>query len=485
LIGESVDYSIYFFVQSRQAHSGAAASGWQQLWWPTIRLGMLTSVCGFASLLPSGFPGLKQLGLYSISGLIAAALVTRYLLPALLPAGFTIRDVRPLGLRVGGLLRRAQPLSGRAILLCGAVLVMIALAVLYHDRESLWNRELSALSPISADEQNYDAKLRADLGAADVRDLVIVSGPDMESILRGAEHAARALQSLVDEKVIGGFESPAAYLPSMATQESRRSSLPSAAELRANLNQAVAGLPLRADRLQPFLEDIEATRHAALVTPRDLAGTSLSAGFDALILHQRDQWNALLPLRSAAAGREIDLNRVVAALKDNHVDEARVLDLKQESDALYDNYLSEAIHFSLAGFLALTVLLLIALRSPLRVARVLAPLVLAVLTVAAGLALAGVQLSILHLVGMLLIVAVGSNYALFFDRQANSEEAGDEALTLAALTIANASTVIGFGLLSFSQVPVLVALGTTVAPGTFLALLFAAIGASAVRSAHA
>ena len=485
LIGESVDYSIYFFVQSRQAHSGAAASGWQQLWWPTIRLGMLTSVCGFASLLPSGFPGLKQLGLYSISGLIAAALVTRYLLPALLPAGFTIRDVRPLGLRVGGLLRRAQPLSGGAILLCGAVLVMIALAVLYHDRESLWNRELSALSPISADEQNYDAKLRADLGAADVRDLVIVSGPDMESILRGAEHAARALQSLVDEKVIGGFESPAAYLPSMATQESRRSSLPSAAELRANLNQAVAGLPLRADRLQPFLEDIEATRHAALVTPRDLAGTSLSAGFDALVLHQRDQWNALLPLRSAAAGGEIDLNRVVAALKDNHVDEARVLDLKQESDALYDNYLSEAIHFSLAGFLALTVLLLIALRSPLRVARVLAPLVLAVLTVAAGLALAGVQLSILHLVGMLLIVAVGSNYALFFDRQANSEEAGDEALTLAALTIANASTVIGFGLLSFSQVPVLVALGTTVAPGTFLALLFAAIGASAVRRAHA
>jgi predicted exporter len=344
---------------------------------------------------------------------------------------------------------------------------------------------LSALSPISADEQNYDAKLRADLGAADVRDLVIVSGPDMESILRGAEHAARALQSLVDEKVIGGFESPAAYLPSMATQESRRSSLPSAAELRANLNQAVAGLPLRADRLQPFLEDIEATRHAALVTPRDLAGTSLSAGFDALVLHQRDQWNALLPLRSAAAGGEIDLNRVVAALKDNHVDEARVLDLKQESDALYDNYLSEAIHFSLAGFLALTVLLLIALRSPLRVARVLAPLVLAVLTVAAGLALAGVQLSILHLVGMLLIVAVGSNYALFFDRQANSEEAGDEALTLAALTIANASTVIGFGLLSFSQVPVLVALGTTVAPGTFLALLFAAIGASAVRRAHA
>jgi predicted exporter len=80
LIGESVDYSIYFFIQ--------AAPAWRRQLWPTIRLGMLTSVCGFASLLPSGFPGLAQLGAYSISGLLAAAAVTRFVLPALLPRNF-------------------------------------------------------------------------------------------------------------------------------------------------------------------------------------------------------------------------------------------------------------------------------------------------------------------------------------------------------------------------------------------------------------
>jgi predicted exporter len=483
LIGESVDYSIYFFIQSRQAREDAAGGTWQQLWWPTIRLGMLTSVCGFASLLPSGFPGLKQLGVYSICGLIAAALVTRYVLPALLPQHFAIRDLSPFGTRIVVLLqgiRRIGPAGARA----GMVLALLALAVLYFDRAALWNRELSALSPVSLEDQNYDAQLRADLGAADVRDLVIVSGPDMESILRGAERAAHALQALVDARVIGGFESPVNYLPSMAAQELRRSSLPAAAALRANLKQALEGLPLNADKLQPFLEDIEATRHAALVSARDLAGTSLNAGFDALILHQKEQWNALLPLRGAVVGQEIDMARVVAALQDEQLDDARVLDLKQESNALYAGYLSEAIRFSLAGLLALTVLLLIALRSPRRAARVLAPLVLAVLTVAAGLAVAGVHLTILHLVGMLLIVAIGSNYALFFDRQANAQGGGSEALTLASLTIANASTVIGFGLLSFSQIPVLVALGTTVAPGAFLALLFAAIGAPA-GNAHA
>jgi predicted exporter len=323
-----------------------------------------------------------------------------------------------------------------------------------------------------------DAQLRADLGAADVRDLVIVSAPTLDSALGGAERAARALEPLVAAKVISGFDSPASYLPGAATQEARRSSLPSPSQLRDNLRQATAGLGLSSERLEPFVRDVDAARRAPLVTVQDLQGTSIGTGFEALILHQRDRWNALLPLHAADSAQSIDTARVRAALAAANLKEARVLDLKQESDALYASYLSEAIHLSLAGILAILVLLLVALRSPLRVARVLAPLVLAVLVVAAGLSLSGVQLTILHLVGMLLIVAVGSNYALFFDRQASVHQAGGESLTLASLVIANASTVIGFGLLSFSQVPVLVALGTTVAPGAFLALLFAAVLAS-------
>ena len=475
LIGESVDYSIYFFIQSQRRGDDPSLDPWREQWWPTIRLGMLTSVCGFASLLPSGFPGLQQLGLYSISGLIAAALVTRYVLPALLPGNFAIRDVAPLGLTLARALQPLRRLGALKLALAALALAALCIIVLTQARARLWNHELSALSPISIEDQNYDARLRADLGAADVRDIVIVSGADLEAVLRNAEAAAGPLQSLVDAKVIAGFDSPAHYLPSLATQEARRGSLPAPAELRANLKQATDGLPVRIDKLQPFLEDAEATRHAALITARDMAGTSLGAGFESLILHQKERWNALLPLHSVAAGGDIDLARVAAALNAGKLgQQARVLDLKQESDALYASYLTEAIHFSLAGFLALTILLLLALRSPRRVLKVLAPLVLAVLSVAAMLIIAGVQLTILHLVGMLLIVAIGSNYALFFDRQGHSSNPEGQPLTLASLAIANASTVIGFGLLSFSQVPVLVALGCSVAPGAFLALIFAA-----------
>jgi predicted exporter len=121
------------------------------------------------------------------------------------------------------------------------------------------------------------------------------------------------------------------------------------------------------------------------------------------------------------------------------------------------------------------ILLLIALHSPARVARVVIPLALAVLVVAGGFALVGRQLTILHVIGMLLIVAVGSNYALFFDRRAAEAQPGSIPLTLASLIVANIATVVSFGILAFSSVPVLSALGSTVAPGALLALIFSAL----------
>jgi predicted exporter len=464
LIGESVDYSIYFFIQSQRG------ADWRRSVWPTMRLGMLTSVCGFASLLPSGFPGLAQLGAYSIGGLLAAAAVTRFVLPAIVPRRFAIRDLEPLG---SALARRLSALAPRPALrrLAALILAALALAVIANARGSLWNRELSSLSPVPPGLEREDAGLRADLGAPDALDLIVVSGESLDAALRGAERAGDALTPLIAAKVIGGFDSPASYLPSLETQMARRAALPPPAELAAALHGALSGLDLDESQLAPFLGDVEAARHAALLGPRDLEGTSLAAGFSAMIMRRGEEWDALLPLRAPPGGDRIESAPVEAALQGAGLDgQARLLDPKTASDALYDEYLREAIRFSLAGFAAIVLLLVAALRSASRAARVIAPLALAVLVVAAVLALCRVELTILHLVGMLLIVAVGSNYALFFDHV----EAGAAGRTLASLVVANLCTMLGFGLLSFSGVPVLEALGTTVAPGTFLALLFAA-----------
>jgi predicted exporter len=469
LIGESVDYSIYLFIQSQQRSSTL---------WPTIRLGVLTSIVGFASLLPSAFPGLAQLGLFSISGLVAAALVTRYVLPNLLPPKLDIRDLTPLGVGLAAALQRVR--TPRALLL---VIPILAAVALYTHRGPAWNPELSALSPVSKADQALDAMLRSDIGAPDVSYLVVISGPSQESVLRAAEALAPALDDLVEKGGIAGFESPARYLPSMGTQRARQESLPGTSDLRANLAKALDGLPIRLERLEPFLHDLEAARHQSLLTRKELEGTSLATAVDALLLKDRARWSALLPLRVPTTVA-IDVGRVHSAISKVALGEgveAVVLDVKGEVDRLYSSYLSEVIRLSLAGFAGIVLLLLIFLRSPLRVLRVVAPLVLAVLTVATCLVLLGQQLTLLHLIGMLLIVAVGSNYALFFDRRSSDSETGSVPLTLASLVIANAATVLGFGVLGFSSVPILAALGSTVAPGAFLALLFSALLASDSR----
>jgi predicted exporter len=478
LIGEAVDYSIYLFVQSRSATrdtSDAGRTQWITSFWPTIRLGMLTSVVGFATLFFSDFPGLAQLGLYSVTGILAAAAVTRFVLPVLLPAGFEVRDVSFLGRALAAVMARAPRL--RWVL---AIVVLAGVAVIAMRGNAVWNPELSALSTVSAAEIELDRMLRADTGAPDARYVVVVSGDEPESALRTAERVGTRLQRMVEAGLLGGFDTPARYLPSVAAQRERQQALPPADVLATRLKAATADLPINPERLAPFLADVEAARAARPVTRGDLDGTSFALATDALLAPQGGRWSALLPLKAVhrgAADAPIDAAAVRAELQALGQADALLLDLKRETDRLYAGYLDNAIRLSLAGFVVMLGLLALALRSPTRALRVVLPLVAAVVVVIAAHALVGSRLNILHLVGMLLIVAVGSNYALFFDRS-RAEGGAAAAATRASLVLASTTTVIGFGVLAFSKVPVLQAIGSTVGPGAILALLFAAILAS-------
>lgn len=460
LIGEAVDYSIYYFVQSAQL--GVAA--WRARFWPTVRLGTLTSIAGFGALAFSGFPGLAQLGLYSLAGLLTAALVTRFVLPAL--AGDNrLRDLSGLGRRLAGGIRFLAGRRWPVLLLATAAAAYLAL-----QPNRIWQPDISALSTINAADSAADLALRADLGAPDSRYLVVIRAPDREAALQSAERVGTVLDRLIEQGTLGGYDSPARFLPSRARQALRRASLPSAEELAARLPPALADAPLAPEKLAGFVAEVERARHAPDLDRPALAGTHLALAVDALLQERPDGWQILLPLRPAGAGENggiaaEPLRAAVAAVADN----ALFIDLKQEFDQLYASYLREAVILSLAGLAAILALLAFALRSPRRLATVMAPLLISVLLVIAALHLAGERLHLLHLIGMLLIVAIGSNYALFFDRR------DLDPTTLISMLVANLTTGIGFGTLALSKVPMLHAVGITVGPGALLALLLSAV----------
>lgn len=483
LLGEAVDYAIYYLIQARPTPGQAAGSGarhWLIGNWPTVRLGLWTSVCGFAALLFSGFPGLAQLGVFSIAGLTAAALTTRTVLTAVSPDGAPGMGLRrPLGRATGAcfavLPRWRWPLG---LVVLGAIVVLAV-------RPSPWHGDLASLSPVGASQLKLDAELRADLGASDTGLLVAVSAGNEEAALVGAEAAAARLDRLVDDGVIAGYESPTRFLPSRATQTRRSKALPDAPTLQARLAEATAGGALPAARLGAFVADVQAARTQPLLTRESLAGTPLQSAVDALLLPDDTDapsrtarpWRALLSLQPGA--RPIDTARLRTPLAG--LPGTRVVAIGPELAALYARYLHEAVLQALLGAAAVCMLLALHLRSLRRLWRIARPVSAAVLVVLAGFSLAGTALGILHLVGFLLTVAIGSNYALFFDqirhRQDNAPPGASTAIdpeTLASLALANLTAVISFGLLASSSIPALYAVGQVVGPGIFLAMVFSA-----------
>ena len=470
LVGEAVDYAIFLFMQ----HSSGQPS---QRFWRTVRLGVMTSLAGFAVLMASGFPGLAQLGVYSVVGLIVAAVVTRGLLPHLLPSEMAMRDLSGLNRSLDvwfAAVRRARWLP--------ALLSALALGTLLSLHDGIWSRQLSALNPVSKADQALDVSLRADLGAPDMRYIASLTARDAQSALRRAEEVWRVLQTAAQDGVIAGFKSPAMVLPSEALQGQRQAALPEPAVLRERLAQALRDAPVKPDRLEGFLADVERARHAPLLTRDSLDGTSAAMLVDSLLIRRADDHLVLLPLKAPGQGPhpdEIDTAALDKRLRDAGLGDVTVIDILGETSAVFDSYLSEALTLSGLGALAVAALLLGSLRSVQRTVRVLMPLATAVLCVVAGQVLLGQQLTILHIVGLLLVVAVGSNYALFFDVGMAGRPKAERHRTQSSLVLANLSTVGTYGLLGLSSIPVLSAIGSTVAVGTFLSLLFAAMMAPA------
>jgi predicted exporter len=473
LIGEAVDYAIYYLIQAR----AAGAAGWLRHGWPTVRLGLLTSVCGFAALVFSGFPGLQQLGVFSVAGLVAAAMFTRFVMPELMPHGAAGRGLRQalgsaMRAAIGWLPRLKLPLLALGV----------AAAVLLVARGDLWRAELSALSPLPKEMLALDASLRADLSAGDAKTLVVASGADLQATLQRAEAASRALDGLADQGQgqgrIAGHDSITRWLPSEAVQRERQAALPAAEPLRAALAQATAGGPLRAERLAPFVDAVQRARGQAPVTLDALRAAGLGPVVDALLLQRPDgSWVALLPLSPPLNGSVPPAAELRGALAGT--DGLQVIEIGSELTRLYERYLGQAQLQSLLGAVAVLVLIALTLRNGRRVLAVCQPLLLAVLLTMGLLAAFGVQLGILHLVGLLLVVAVGSNYALFFDmllHEGDDQGEGDgpDSDTLASLALANLTTVASFGLIALSALPALAAIGTVVGLGSLLALVLAA-----------
>lgn len=449
LIGVVQDYPIHLFSHQRPGLSPWANA---RALWPTLATGVVSTCIAYITFVFSGVDGLKQLAAFTIAGLGAAAISTRFLLPALIdPAPRDFADSPLLARLWQRIARLPQP---RWSLL---VVAAIALGVVVWAPGQVWQNDLSKLTPVPPAALAQDAVLRDELGAPDVRYVLTLAGDSEEEVLKASEGLRPALDQLVAQGALDGYDMASHYLPSASLQRARQSRLPAADALEPMLAEVVARSPFNADAFAPFLEDMDAARQAAPLTSADLQGTPLATSVQGLMLKGSGHVTVLVSLSG--------LQDPAAVAKVAATHGAQLLDMKQASESLVAAYRGRVLAALGVAAVLLTLTVWIALRQPRRVVRVLLPMALTTLLILAVLRGTGVELNLFHLVALILAAGLGLDYALFFDHA--GEDRADQLRTLHALIVCSLMTLLVFSLLAFSSIPVLRAIGTTVALGVF------------------
>lgn len=225
--------------------------------------------------------------------------------------------------------------------------------------------------------------------------------------------------------------------------------------MQSMLQAVVADSPFNHDAFNPFLLDVETARQAAPLTRAGLQGTPLATSVEGLLLSGSDHVTALVSLSG--------LQDPVAVARVAAENGAQLLDLKEASESLVAAYRGRVLAALGVAAILLVITVWVSLRQPRRVIRVLLPMALTTLLILAILRGLGVELNLFHLVALILAAGLGLDYALFFDHAGDDRD--DQLRTLHALIVCSLMTLLVFTLLGLSSIPVLRAIGSTVAIG--------------------
>ena len=452
LLGVAQEYPIRVF-----SHRRAGTSVRESLAgvWPLLRLAIVSACIAYITFYASGVVGLQQLASFTIAGLLVAGAATRWLLPAVMPAEF--RDVA----QAAWLQRLQMALDAlpRPRWLPWLVLA-VALALLWLAPAPFWQNDLAALTPVPPALLQREGELRSALGAPDVRYLLVLDAGDDEQLLALSERIDAQVDKWKTQGLVDDVELPSRYVPSLATQRARQGRLPDRPALDAALTQAQRDLPFQAGLFAPFVEDVEKARALPLLTPQAFSASPLGARLQSMLTRREGRSVALATLSNVHDAAALGAQSAAFGGNGAHVS---LLDLKGASESLVADYRERIGQALLAALVLLTLAVAVAFRDIRRAWHVIAPMSLATLLALAVLRAGGVSLSLFHLIALTLAAGLGLHYALFFERR--TDDAAEERRTLHATLVCVISAVLVFGLLAASTLPVLRAIGLTVALG--------------------
>jgi predicted exporter len=453
LLGEAVDYPSYLLTQIGASESAPAALARIGR---TLALAVLTTAGASAALLFTGFAGLAQLGLLTMVGVLCAGAVTAWVLPHWLPSRWGAAALS---------VPFAPPRAPAPRWRLAVALALTAALALAAARGAVWDDDPANMNPLPVELKQRDRELRSAIGAPEVRFMLTIESAGRDEALSAAERVRPMLDDAVRAHLLKGFELAADYLPPLATQQRRQQAIPPRDELRRRFEQAANGTPFRVAAFEPFFDDAERARTAEPLRGEDLAGTAIGVKLDALVRTDDGRTHVVVPLTGVDRPAELE-----AAVARAGVPGVQWVDLQATSRKIMGEFRQRALVAFAIGALLILGILGLGFRSVAAAIAIALPPMAAVVATGALLAAIGSPLTVFHLIALMLVAGIGTNYALFIARR--GEGVGGRDATGRSLAVVVATTLCAFGTLATSRTPVLHAIGLTVVIGVALSLVY-------------
>ncbi len=445
LLGMVDEYAMLIYFSCRQGgKEPAVITG--EVARPVI-FGAVATLISFGVMLLSSLPGQRQLAVYSMTGIVAALLISLIVLPHLIkpmPAGKLPPNDR------GGVRR----LPRRAVI---AVWLAVLALCSWQSTRIRFNGDLRAVSMVTPELRLAEEDLVKTWGDMRGKALLFAEGTDLEGALARNDLLFARISGRIPA---GELVSLAPLMPSSALQRANRERWVSfwqngrAARLEDDLAKEGEAYGFSKDAFAPFLKTLGTPPPEATLEGLRTAG--MGELVDSLIIRSPGMVRVLTMVP--------DTPEVVAAL----TEEIKTLPgIRLVSQSRFGDSVGHAIIHDFTRYLALTSALVLALlvvvfRSPSRVMLALVPVVTGLVCMLGIMGMFGIEFNIFNIAATILIIGLCVDYGIFMVCRLTE---GSDHTTNRAVLVSGLTTIAGLGALALARHPSMYSIGITVLLG--------------------
>ncbi len=460
LVGVAVDYCLHYFCaclppaeNKLTGTNGNNGEGTLQSVVRSMTLALITSVAAYMCLSATPFPGLRQIAVFSATGLVFAWLTVVALFP-LLSRGISWPSRTAL-LNVASSIanRWADWLIRYRWLSATCLLAIIAGIGALHSEDDV--RQLQAPDRVL---QEQDRHIKAVMPEAMDSRFFVVSGATLTETLQREAYLTATLDRLATAGAINGYQSLSQYFPTATQQKSDYQLLEDALYSNNQMRSYLQALGFSDDAID------QEYREFAQAKDRQLTLTEWLPVVD-------ERWRSLwLGCDASGCGAIVRLAGVQDTGQLNALKlpgGVYLVDTVYQTSALMAEYRGRATALLVLGMIV--ALLLLSWRRGWRAALAIILVPATAIAVTLGvLGWLGESLSLFRVFALLLVLGIGADFGIFAVQQR-----GLASHTALAIALSAATTLLAFGLLSLSDTDVVRSFGQTLLIGIASAFVLA------------